>query len=47
MPTATAKTKSLTAAFVNTAKKPGKYHDGKGTGLFLYVKHRPQFWHSH
>jgi integrase len=32
------KQKSLTAAFVNTAKKPGKYHDGKGMGLFLLVK---------
>ncbi len=32
------KTKALTAAFVNTVKEPGKYHDGKGTGLFLLVK---------
>jgi hypothetical protein len=29
---------SLTAAFVNTVKTAGKYHDGKGTGLFLLVK---------
>lgn len=32
------KRKSLTAAFVSTIKEPGKYHDGKGTGLFLLVK---------
>ncbi|MCR9088666.1 MAG: tyrosine-type recombinase/integrase [Rhodobacteraceae bacterium] len=32
------KRKSLTAAFVSTIKDPGKYHDGKGTGLFLLVK---------
>jgi integrase len=32
------KSKSLTAASVNAAKAPGKYHDGKGTGLFLLVK---------
>lgn len=30
--------KSLTAAFVSSVKEPGKYHDGKGTGLFLLVK---------
>lgn len=30
--------KSLTAVFVNSVKEPGKYHDGKGTGLFLLVK---------
>lgn len=36
--TTTYKTRALTAAFVNTAKNPGKYHDGKGTGLFLLVK---------
>lgn len=30
--------KGLTAAFVNSAREPGKYHDGKGTGLFLLVK---------
>ena len=29
--------KALTAAFVRTVKKPGKYHDGAGTGLFLRV----------
>ena len=28
----------LTAAFVRTVSDPGKYHDGKGTGLFLLVK---------
>jgi hypothetical protein len=32
------KPKSLTAAFVSTVKEPGKYHDGKGMGLFLAVK---------
>ena len=32
------KPKALTAAFVANAKTPGKYHDGKGTGLFLLVK---------
>ena len=37
MATAT-KPKSLTAAFVASVKAPGKYHDGKGTGLFLLVK---------
>ncbi len=30
--------KSLTAAFVKSVKVPGKYHDGKGLGLFLLVK---------
>lgn len=30
--------KKLTAAFVSSARDPGKYHDGKGTGLFLLVK---------
>ncbi len=29
--------KNLTAAFVQSVKLPGKYHDGKGTGLFLRV----------
>lgn len=38
MTTAAAKPRSLTAASVNAAKTPGKYHDGKGTGLFLLVK---------
>lgn len=28
----------LTAAFVRAVREPGKYHDGKGTGLFLLVK---------
>ena len=32
------KHKALTAAFVAGVKTPGKYHDGKGTGLFLFVK---------
>ena len=30
--------KALTAAIVKCAKTPGKYHDGKGMGLFLLVK---------
>jgi integrase len=30
--------KSLTAAFVSSVTSPGKYHDGKGAGLFLLVK---------
>ncbi|MCP5039097.1 MAG: DUF4102 domain-containing protein, partial [Rhodobacteraceae bacterium] len=30
--------KALTAAFVASIKEPGKYHDGKGLGLFLLVK---------
>ncbi len=34
----TSRSKALSAAFVNTAKEPGKYHDGNGTGLFLLVK---------
>ncbi|RYH07742.1 site-specific integrase [Tropicimonas sp. IMCC6043] len=33
-----AKPKALTAAFVKLVTEPGKYHDGKGTGLFLLVK---------
>jgi hypothetical protein len=33
-----AKNKALTAAFVSNVKKPGKYHDGNGTGLFLLVQ---------
>ncbi|WP_316857865.1 integrase arm-type DNA-binding domain-containing protein [uncultured Cohaesibacter sp.] len=28
----------LTAVFVRNIKDPGKYHDGSGTGLFLFVK---------
>ncbi|WP_197431148.1 tyrosine-type recombinase/integrase, partial [Aliiruegeria sabulilitoris] len=28
----------LSAAFVKHVTEPGKYHDGKGTGLFLLVK---------
>ncbi|MFD0982813.1 tyrosine-type recombinase/integrase [Tropicimonas aquimaris] len=39
------KQKSLTAAFVNSVKEPGKYHDAKGTGLFLLVKpNGSSFW---
>ena len=45
MPTVSAKPKGLTAAFVNSAREPGKYHDGKGMGLFLYVKPTgKRFW---
>ncbi|SMX23829.1 tyrosine-type recombinase/integrase [Boseongicola aestuarii] len=32
------KSKPLSAAVVASVKTPGKYHDGKGTGLFLLVK---------
>ena len=32
------KSKTLTAAKVNGNLKPGKYHDGGGTGLFLRVE---------
>ncbi len=35
---APAKSKALTAAFVSSVREPGKYHDGKGLGLFLLVK---------
>lgn len=39
------KSQSLTAAFVNSVKLPGKYHDGKGMGLFLLVKPTgKRFW---
>ncbi len=38
MQNAAAKSKNLTAAFVSSVKESGKYHDGKGTGLFLLVK---------
>ncbi len=31
--------KQLTAAFVKSATKPGKYHDGGGTGLYLRIDH--------
>ncbi|MGC6498956.1 MAG: tyrosine-type recombinase/integrase [Henriciella sp.] len=34
---ASTKGKPLTAAFVKTVKKPGKYHDGQNTGLILQV----------
>ena len=46
MPTSNAsKSSNLTAAFVNSIKQPGKYHDGKGTGLFLWVKQTGRrFW---
>lgn len=30
--------KALSAAFVKTVNQAGKYHDGRGTGLFLLVK---------
>jgi len=30
--------RALTAAFVKSTVIPGKYHDGRGTGLFLLVK---------
>ena len=36
--TTSSKLSNLTAAFVGSVKQPGKYHDGKGTGLFLWVK---------
>lgn len=43
--TAPRKPNSLTAAFVKTVQEPGKYHDGKGTGLFLWVKETGgKFW---
>ena len=39
------KPKALTAAFIASAKTPGKFHDGKGTGLFLLVKPSgSRFW---
>ena len=42
MPT---KPKALTAAFVASAKTPGKFHDGRGAGLFLLVKPSgSRFW---
>ncbi len=42
MPT---KSKALTAAFVASVKDPGKFHDGKGAGLFLLVKPSgSRFW---
>ena len=35
----------LTTIFVRNAKGPGKYHDGTGTGLFLFVKDSgSKFW---
>lgn len=37
--------KVLSAAFVRSAQKPGKYHDGGGTGLFLRVDpNGARFW---
>ena len=37
--------KALTAAFVQAVKQPGKYHDGKGTGLYLRVEpNGSRFW---
>ncbi|MCG3266261.1 Arm DNA-binding domain-containing protein [Yoonia sp. I 8.24] len=36
---------SLTAAVVRSVKTPGKYHDGKGTGLYLRVESNgSRFW---
>lgn len=36
---------SLTAALVRSVKTPGKYHDGKGTGLYLRVEpNGSRFW---
>lgn len=41
----TSSRKALTAAFVASVKAPGKYHDGKGVGLFLLVKENgSRFW---
>jgi integrase len=35
----------LTAALVRSVKEPGKYHDGKGTGLYLRVEpNGSRFW---
>jgi hypothetical protein len=37
--------KALTAAFVRTVQKPGKYHDGGGLGLYLRVEPSgARFW---
>ncbi len=37
--------KALSAAFVRTVQKPGKYHDGGGTGLYLRVDpNGARFW---
>ena len=37
--------KALGAAFVRTVQKPGKYHDGGGTGLYLRVDpNGARFW---
>ena len=37
--------KPLSAAFVRTAKQPGKYNDNSGMGLFLWVKpNASRFW---
>ena len=38
MASAATRSNGLTATFVNSAMKPGKYHDGKGTGRFHLVK---------
>jgi integrase len=41
----TQKSGPLTAALVRSAKEPGKYHDGKGTGLYLRVEtNGSRFW---
>lgn len=38
-------TKNLTAAQIRGELAPGKYHDGSGTGLFLFVKpNGSRFW---
>ncbi|GGE41423.1 tyrosine-type recombinase/integrase [Actibacterium pelagium] len=45
MPNPNPNNKPLSVAFVNSVKAPGKYHDGKGTGLFLLVKpNGSRFW---
>jgi len=37
--------KALTAAFIRSVKKPGKYHDGGGLGLYLRVEaNGSRFW---
>ena len=38
MPKTDKQSRALTAAFVASVRNPGKYHDGKGMGLFLLVK---------
>jgi integrase len=44
-PSNSSKPSSLSAAFVSSVKEPGKYYDGKGNGLFLWVKpNGARFW---